>query len=131
MVVATRRWRRAALRILSQIQIHQYNDSEILEFFNTHRVDYDLIGDHLFIIHSRSGDLGAGLGDWLVAGPDNEVDVERGDYLLRAQEGIRVAKAHRARTRVVARPLLPRPRSATPRRNHVSRRALARTRQAS
>jgi hypothetical protein len=71
--------------VIRRVQVHQYNDSEILEFFNRHGVGFQLVGDHLFIIRSRNSDLAAGPGDWLVAGPDGEVDVQRGDYALRAQ----------------------------------------------
>ena len=57
-----------------------------------HGVEYELIGDHLFIIRSRKRDLAAGPGDWLVVAPDGEVEVERGDYALRAQRAITRAK---------------------------------------
>ena len=56
--------------VIRRVQVHQYNDSEILEFFNRHGVEFQLVGDHLFIIRSRKNDLAAGPGDWLVAGPD-------------------------------------------------------------
>ncbi len=70
---------------IHRLQIHQYNDPEILAFFIQYAVDYDLAGDHLFIIHGRESDLAAGPGDWLVARPDGEVGVVRGDYALRAR----------------------------------------------
>ncbi len=80
------------------VQIHQYNDPEILEFFTEHRVQYRLVGDHLFIIRSHGHDVAAGPGDWLSATADGEVDVHRGDYARRAQQAIlraRRARAHR------------------------------------
>ena len=80
------------MKAIPRVQIHQYNDPEILEFFNAHEVEFRLVGDHLFVIRSRSTDLAAGPGDWLVVGPDGEVDVERGDYALRAQRAITRAK---------------------------------------
>ncbi len=75
-----------------RIQIHQYNDYEILEFFNRNRVVYRLVGDHLFIIRSHGEDAGAGPGDWLTATADGEIDVERGDYGRRMRNAI--ARAH-------------------------------------
>ena len=85
----------------SRIQVRQYNDPEV---WVLHRVwgEYDLIGDHLFIIRSRKRDLAAGPGDWLVAAPDGEVEVEGGDYALRAQRATTSAKnARRERSKVV------------------------------
>jgi len=92
------------MRALSnRVQIHQYNDPEILEFFMRHGVEYRLVGDHLFIIRGRESELAAGPGDWLVAGPDGEVEVERGDYALRAHRAISRAKfLRRAQSKVVA-----------------------------
>jgi hypothetical protein len=88
--------------VIRRVQVHQHNDSRLLEFFNTHGVEYDLTGDHLFIIRSRKMDMAAGPGDWLVVGPDGEVDVERGDYALRAQRAItRARNARRERSNVV------------------------------
>ena len=52
----------------SRIQVRQYNDPDLLGFFNEYGVEYDLIGDHLCIIRTRKMDLPAGPGDWLVAG---------------------------------------------------------------
>ena len=80
----------------SRIQVRQYNDPELLGFFNEYGVEYDLIGDHLFIIHGRKRDLAAGPGDRLVVRPDREVDVERGDYALRAQRAITRSRTHTA-----------------------------------
>jgi len=90
------------MSVIHRVQIHQYNDPEVLEFFNGHRVEFRLVGDHLFIIRSRERDLAAGPGDWLVAAPGGEVEVERGDYALRARRAItRARKARRERTTVV------------------------------
>jgi len=90
------------MSVIHRVQIHQYNDSEVLEFFNGHGVEFRLVGDHLFIIRSRERDLAAGPGDWLVAAPGGEVEVERGDYALRARRAItRARKARRERTTVV------------------------------
>ena len=86
----------------TQVQIHQYNDAELIEFFNRHRVEYDLIGDHLFIIRSRSRDLAAGLGDWLVVSADGEIAVEPGDCARRARQAIKRTKnARRGRSKGV------------------------------
>ena len=83
----------------SRIQVRQYNDPELLGFLNEYRVEYDLIGDHLFIVHTRKMDLAAGPGDWLVVEADGEVDVQRGDYALRAQRAItRATNARRERS---------------------------------
>lgn len=70
----------------TRLQIHQYNDPEIVHFFNECRVKYDLVGDHMFVIHCRTGKRAAGPGDWLVARPDGEVEVELGDYAMRARQ---------------------------------------------
>ena len=83
----------------TRFQIHQYNDPEILEFFNGHGVKYHLLGDHLFTIRSRGQDVAAGPGDWLVIAPDGEVEVRRGDYAIRAQLAITSAKQARERSR--------------------------------
>jgi len=89
--------------ITNRVQIHQYNDPEILEFFIKYGVEYRLVGDHLFVIRSSSSERAAGPGDWLVAGPDGEVEVERGDYALRAHRAISTTKfLRRARSKVVA-----------------------------
>ncbi len=79
-----------------RVQIHQYNDPEILEFFCKHIVGYRLVGDHLFIIRSRGQDVAAGPGDWLMVAPDGDVDVKRGDYARRARQAIE--RVRRART---------------------------------
>jgi len=85
-----------------RVQIHQYNDPEILEFFNGHGVDFRLVGDHLFVIRTRTGELPAGPGDWLAVGPDGEVQVEWGNYRLRAQRAMTsVTNARRERTNAV------------------------------
>jgi len=90
------------MTIVPRVQIHQYNDPEILEFFNGHGVEFRLAGDHLFIIRTRKGDIAAGPGDWLGVRPDGEVQVERGNYPLRAQQAITSARdARRERTRAV------------------------------
>lgn len=90
------------MNVIARVQIHQYNDPEILEFFIRHRVEFRLVGDHLFIIRSRKRDVAAGPGDWLVAAPGGEVEVERGDYAGRAQRTIpRPKNARRQRSRVV------------------------------
>ena len=90
------------MKVIPRVQIHQYNDPDILEFFNAHGFEYELIGDHLFIIRSRKRDLAAGPGDWLVVAPDGEVEVEGGDYALRAQRAPTSAKnARRERSKVV------------------------------
>lgn len=78
-----------------RVQIHQYNDPEILEFFNEHRVRYRLVGDHLFIIRSHGQDVAAGPGDWLGTAADGEVEVRRGDYVRRAQQAIESARRSR------------------------------------
>jgi hypothetical protein len=94
--------RRPAMNVIPRIQIHQYNDPEILEFFIKYGVEYRLVGDHLFIIRSRRSELAAGPGDWLVAGPSGEVEVERGDYAVRAQRAItRAELARRERSKVL------------------------------
>lgn len=76
------------MEVRPRVQIHQYNDPEILRFFNEHRVLYRLVGDHLFIVPSRGLDVAAGPGDWLTTGADGEVEVRRGDYARRAQQAI-------------------------------------------
>jgi hypothetical protein len=81
-----------------RVQIHQYNDSEILEFFNAHRVEYRLIGDHLFIVRGRAGDVAAGPGDWLTISADGEVELQRGNHAHRARRvmlGARRARRER------------------------------------
>ena len=86
------------MEIRSRVQIHQYNDPEIVEFFNAHHVQYRLIGDHLFIIRGRGGDVSAGPGDWLVVSADGEVEVQRGDYARRARRAqLRARQARRER----------------------------------
>ena len=83
------------MKVIHRLQIHQYNDPEIVEFFINNRVGYRLVGDHLFIIRSRKNDVAAGPGDWLVVAPDGEVEVERGDYARRAQRAMSTAKLAR------------------------------------
>jgi hypothetical protein len=63
----------------STIQIRQWNDSELLAFLNTNAIEYRLIGDHMFIIHTADGNVAAGLGDWLTLRSDGAVAVKRGD----------------------------------------------------
>jgi hypothetical protein len=88
---------------MQRLQIHQYNDPEILEFFNAHGVDYRLVGDHLFVIRSRSSEVAAGPGDWLVVAQDGAIDIERGCDQRRALTGIaRARNARRERTLVEA-----------------------------
>lgn len=90
------------MKFVPRVQIHQYNDPAILEFFINSAVEYRLMGDHLFIIRSRGHDVAAGPGDWLVVRPDGEVDIERGDYALRAEQAIANAKhIRRKRTRAL------------------------------
>lgn len=78
-----------------RVQIHQYNDPEILEFLNDHRVRYRLVGDHLFIIRSRGHEVAAGPGDWLRTTADGGIDVRRGDYARRARHAIESARRAR------------------------------------
>ena len=83
------------MEIPRRVQIRQRNDPEILEFFNAHRVEYRLIGDHLFIIRGRRGDMAVRPGDWLVLAADGEVEVRPGDDARRAQRALQVAKRAR------------------------------------
>jgi hypothetical protein len=85
------------MKVIYRLQIHQYNDPEILEFFINNGVGYRLVGDHLFIIRSRKTDVAAGPGDWLVVAPNGDVEVERGDYARRAQRRFRRPSTHAAR----------------------------------
>jgi hypothetical protein len=101
-----------------RVQIHQYNDPEILEFFNEHRVQYRLLGDHLFVIRSRGRDLAAGPGDWLRTAADAEVEVQRGDYARRARQAIERARQARAQRQPASRA------TGTPRRKKRARQAL-------
>jgi hypothetical protein len=90
------------MEVISRVQIHQYNDPEILEFFIKYGVEYRLVGDHLFIVRIRKQDVASRPGDWLVASSDGEVEVERGDYARRAQRAIsRARAARRGRSEVV------------------------------
>ncbi len=90
------------MTVIPRVQIRQYNDPEILQFFNTHGVQFRLVGDHLFIIRSRARDLAAGPGDSLAVTSDGEVEVERGDYALRAERAIgRSKNARRERSKVL------------------------------
>ena len=41
------------MEVVTPLQIRQYNDYEILAFFNAHEVKYSLTGDHLFVIHGE------------------------------------------------------------------------------
>ena len=84
------------MQVISRVEIHQYNDPEILEFFNAHHVDFRLVGDHLFMIRTRARDVAAGPGDSLFIAADGEVDVKRGDYRRRAERAI--TRARRMRT---------------------------------
>ncbi|HLY50670.1 MAG TPA: hypothetical protein VKR21_15885 [Solirubrobacteraceae bacterium] len=84
------------MQIRRDVQIRQYNDPEILEFLNGHRVQYRLLGDHLFVIRSRGNDLAAGPGDWLTSTPTGRVEIRRGDYARRAQRAIERARRGRA-----------------------------------
>ena len=93
------------MEFVPRVQIHQYNDPAVLEFFIKSAVEYRLVGDHLFIIRSRGRDVAAGPGDWLVVRPDGEVAIERGDYALRAERAI--AKAGHARRKRIKGALVP------------------------
>jgi hypothetical protein len=101
-----------------RVQIHQYNDPEILEFFNEQRVRYRLVGDHLFIIRSRGRDVAAGPGDWLTTAADGEAEVERGDYARRARRAIESARQAHAQRQPASRA------AGTPRRKKQTRQAL-------
>ena len=65
------------MKVARRLQIQQFNDWEILEFFNVHGVEFALVGDHRFMIRSRETDVAAGPGDWLSVAADGEVEVER------------------------------------------------------
>jgi len=84
------------MEVMARVEIHQYNDPEILEFFNAHQVDFRLVGDHLFVVQAGGRDVAVGPGDALVVTPNGEVRVEPGDYRRRAQRVI--AHARRARS---------------------------------
>lgn len=45
----------------------QDNDPEIIEFLNTNRVRFSVVGDHRFVIDLRDRDVPAGPEDWLVS----------------------------------------------------------------
>ena len=66
------------MKVAPRLQIQQFNDWEILEFFKVHGVEFGLVGDHRFTIRSRQTDVAAGPGDWLSVAADGEVEVERG-----------------------------------------------------
>ncbi len=89
----------AIMQVLTHVEIHQYNDPEILEFLNEHRVEYRLVGDHLFVIRERGCDVAAGPGDRLMIAADGEVEVHRGDYAQRAQRAILKARQARRQLR--------------------------------
>lgn len=88
------------MQVPRRVEIHQYNDPEILEFLNAHRVPYRLVGDHLFIIGARGCDLAAGPGDRLTIAADGEIDVHHGDYAQRAQRAILEARQARPQLRL-------------------------------
>ena len=48
------------MQLDDQIQIHQYNDPAVLEFFIKSAVAYHRVGDHLFISRSSGHDVAAG-----------------------------------------------------------------------
>ena len=80
------------------VQIRQNNDPELLEFFNAYHVQHRLVGDHLFIIRGRGGEVAAGPGDWLAISAGGDVDVQRGDYAERARRAaLRVRHSRRER----------------------------------
>jgi hypothetical protein len=83
------------MEICPRVQIHQYNDPEILEFFNAHHVEYRLVGDHLFIVRGPRGDAAAGPGDWLTVSAEGEIEVQPGDYGRRARQAIVTARQAR------------------------------------
>jgi hypothetical protein len=87
----------------SRVQIHQYNDPEILEFLNAHGVEYRLLGDHLFVIRTRGHELAAGPGDWLVTSARGDVFVQPGDYARRQRYAV-LRAAHPNGERKPARP---------------------------
>lgn len=90
------------MRVIERVQIHQYNDPEVLEFLNAHRIDFRMAGDHLFILRGASRELAAGPGDWLTITSGGELGVIRGDYALRARRALRQArKVRREREAVV------------------------------
>ena len=90
------------MRVIARVQIHQYNDPEILEVLNAHQIDFRMAGDHLFILRGASRELAAGPGDWLAITPGGELEVISGDYALRARLALRRArKARRDREAVV------------------------------
>lgn len=91
------------MKVIARVQIHQYNDPEVLEFLNAHRIEFRMAGDHLFILRGARRDLAAGPGDWLAVAPGGELEVIRGDYALRARLAVlRAKKARREREAVVA-----------------------------
>jgi hypothetical protein len=91
------------MKVIARVRIHQYNDPEVLEFLNAHSIEYQLAGDHLFILRGARGDLAAGPGDWLAVTPGGELELTRGDYALRVRLAVRRAeKARREREAVVA-----------------------------
>ncbi len=65
------------MKVAARLQIQQFNDWEILEFFNVHGIEFGLVGDHRFVIRSRETHVAAGPGDWLSVAADGEVEVER------------------------------------------------------
>lgn len=81
------------MEVRPQVQIHQYNDPEILEFFNRHRVQYRVVGDHLFIIRAGGREIAAGPGDSLTTSASGAIEVRRGDYLRRARSSQMTATA--------------------------------------
>ncbi len=81
----------------SGVRIRQYNDPEILEFFNKHGVQYRLLGDHLFVIRSGGRDLAAGPGDRLSIAADGQVQIQHGDYASRARRALERARQARIR----------------------------------
>lgn len=85
------------MNVSARVQIHQYNDPEVLEFLNGNGITYRMAGDHLFILRGARRELAAGPGDWLAVTPSGELEVIAGDYALRARLAQwRAEKARRA-----------------------------------
>ncbi len=58
--------------IIDAVQIRGDNDNELLSFLNEHVVPFEMVGDHVILIHTLEGDMKADPLDWIIKGVKGE-----------------------------------------------------------
>ena len=58
--------------IINAVQLVEGNETEIMRFMQDTNCPFEIIGDHVVVIHTLEGDMTADKGDWIICGVKGE-----------------------------------------------------------